>query len=330
MNKLSPEKVLDRAQGCFIGQFAGDAMGSLVEFYSPGKIKLEYPDGFTELIDGGTWNTIAGQPTDDSEMAIALTCSLIEAGTYNEEIARKHYLDWLNSHPFDCGITTGSGLGGTPIESSQANGALMRVSPLGVFGSRYSPEEVASWAMLDAGITHPNMVCQVANAVFAMAIADSVANATPPSELHQKMRKWAADLKADSELAKAIDEAAETPPKDFLKSQGWVLIALQNAIFRMLHEEDPQKAISQTILSGGDTDTNAAICGALLGAIHGRSAFPKQWEECLLRCRPEKGAPGVYRPRPKEYWPINVLDWPRTLIYEEITHEAQEITRIAV
>ena len=57
---------LDRAQGCLLGQLAGDALGSLVEFQSPGKIRRGYPDGVWELANGGTWNTIAGQPTDDS------------------------------------------------------------------------------------------------------------------------------------------------------------------------------------------------------------------------------------------------------------------------
>ena len=50
-----------RAQGCLLGQLAGDALGSLVEFQSPEEIKLLYPNGIHELADGGTWNTIAGQ-----------------------------------------------------------------------------------------------------------------------------------------------------------------------------------------------------------------------------------------------------------------------------
>ena len=63
---------LVRAQGCLIGQLAGDALGSLVEFQSPEEIRRSYPEGVRELADGGTWNTIAGQPTDDSEMSLLL------------------------------------------------------------------------------------------------------------------------------------------------------------------------------------------------------------------------------------------------------------------
>lgn len=68
---------LSRAQGCLLGQLAGDALGSLVEFQSPEEIRRSYPEGVRELADGGTWNTIAGQPTDDSEMAMLLARMLI-------------------------------------------------------------------------------------------------------------------------------------------------------------------------------------------------------------------------------------------------------------
>ena len=68
---------ISRAQGCFLGQLAGDALGSLVEFQTPEQIRQKYPDGVRELVDGGTWNTIAVQPTDDSEMALILARLLV-------------------------------------------------------------------------------------------------------------------------------------------------------------------------------------------------------------------------------------------------------------
>ncbi|NLX19780.1 MAG: ADP-ribosylglycohydrolase family protein, partial [Desulfobulbus sp.] len=72
--------MIDRAQGCLLGQLAGDALGSLVEFQSPDEIRRSYPDGVRELADGGIWNTIAGQPTDDSEMALLLARLLVKTG----------------------------------------------------------------------------------------------------------------------------------------------------------------------------------------------------------------------------------------------------------
>lgn len=49
-----------------------------MEFRTPDDIRREYPGGVRELADGGTWGTIAGQPTDDSEMALSLARMLAE------------------------------------------------------------------------------------------------------------------------------------------------------------------------------------------------------------------------------------------------------------
>lgn len=68
---------LSRAQGCWLGQLTGDSLGSLVEFLTAEQIHRRYPHGVRDVIDGGTFNTIAGQPTDDSEMALALARTLV-------------------------------------------------------------------------------------------------------------------------------------------------------------------------------------------------------------------------------------------------------------
>jgi ADP-ribosyl-[dinitrogen reductase] hydrolase len=61
-----------------------------------------------------------------------------------------------------------------------------------------------------------------------------------------------------------------------------------------------------TVRRGGDTDTNAAITGALLGAVHGRDAVPAQWRSMILSCRPV--APRARRPRPRAFWPTDVME----------------------
>ena len=95
-------EILERTQGCLLGQLAGDALGSLVEFQTPEQIQREYPNGVRKLVDGGTWNTIAGQPTDDSEMALLLARMLVDQGKYDPEEARKAYVYWLDSRRIFC------------------------------------------------------------------------------------------------------------------------------------------------------------------------------------------------------------------------------------
>ena len=92
ISPLRQVEKLERAQGCLLGQLAGDALGSLVEFETPEQIRREFPNGVRELADGGTWSTIAGQPTDDSEMALLLARMLADQGRYDPEEARKAYL----------------------------------------------------------------------------------------------------------------------------------------------------------------------------------------------------------------------------------------------
>ncbi|GMV64685.1 MAG: hypothetical protein AMXMBFR75_04900 [Candidatus Hinthialibacteria bacterium] len=74
------------------------------------------------------------------------------------------------------------------------------------------------------------------------------------------------------------------------------------------------QVVVDTVMRGGDTDTNAAICGALLGAVYGRNAIPGQWTESLLNCRPAAGLPNVRHPRPECFWPVDALDLAARLI----------------
>jgi ADP-ribosyl-[dinitrogen reductase] hydrolase len=50
-----------------------------------------------------------------------------------------------------------------------------------------------------------------------------------------------------------------------------------------------EEGIVDTVRRGGDTDTNAAIAGALLGAAWGLQAVLEQWLDCILSCHPERG-----------------------------------------
>ncbi|MXZ21109.1 MAG: ADP-ribosylglycohydrolase family protein [Caldilineaceae bacterium SB0665_bin_25] len=310
----SKSGLLSRAQGCLLGQLIGDSLGSLVEFQTPERIRRRYPEGVRDMADGGTWNTIAGQPTDDSEMALMLARSLVSQGKFDITEVEKAYLFWLESNPFDIGNTILSGLTGRPNPGSQANGALMRISPLGIFGASYTLEQVAEWARQDAAITHVHRVCQQANALFAMAIALAVRTGCGASDLYRKITGWAEEMEVDYRLKKTIAADAASPPDDFTHKEGWVLIAFQNALWQLLNAHNLEEGIVDTVMQGGDTDTNAAICGALLGAVYGREAIPERWVETIRGCRPGTGMPGVFKPRPECFWPADALELAEQLI----------------
>lgn len=306
--------MLSRAQGCLLGQLTGDALGSMVEFKSMATIHSIYPGGVRTLEGSDVFNTIAGQPTDDSEMALILARLLVDRGGYNAEAAFAGYQFWLDSAPFDAGNTIRGALRGQLNYDSQANGAMMRVSPLAIFGANHELSQVADWARQDAELTHPHVICVQANALFAMAISYAINIGASPQEVYDLVVTSAIEMNVEPSLMKVVRAAVTEPPADYVAQMGWVLIAFQNALFQLLHAPNFEEAVVDTIMCGGDTDTNAAICGALLGAVYGRDVIPQQWVGCVLNCRPQEGAPGVHQPRPEVFWPFDAMELAERLI----------------
>jgi ADP-ribosylglycohydrolase/fructose-1,6-bisphosphatase/inositol monophosphatase family enzyme len=300
---------LSRAQGCWLGQLAGDALGAQAEFLSASEIRSAHPGGVREMADGGARGALAGQPTDDSEMALALARSLLGNGGFDAEAALRAYGEWLRSEPSDVGDTVRGALTGHPNRESQANGALMRIAPLGLLGAGLPPERRIEWARADGALTHPHPICLQANALFARGIAWAVAEAPSPEELYAFLLKEVRPGGCAPDLEGTLREASrpvQPEPEEDVHA-GWVLVALRNALWQLLHAPSLEEALVDTVGRGGDTDTNGAVCGALLGAVRGREAVPTRWTRKILSCRPLAGAPEVLRPRPIRYWPVDAL-----------------------
>ena len=320
---MKDASVLSRAQGCLLGQVAGDALGQLVEFMDADSIHELYPQGVRMLRNGGAWNTLAGQPTDDSEMTLLLARSIIQEKRYHSESVARSYYNWYrHMQPFDVGNTISQALrsiheedvlAGRAAETmalhastwSQANGSLMRISPLGIYGHRKKEEELWKIARVESCLTHPHSVCQDACALFTAVLSYAIRTGNGPDETYRYAIDVAERQGIDAELRKVLDLASRNAPRE-LEHSGWVLIAFQNAFYQLLHSTEIEAALVQTIGMGGDTDTNAAIAGAILGAVHGRAAIPLQWQQMVLSCRPHS-VTGAHHPRPFPLWPIDLL-----------------------
>lgn len=317
-------RLLDRAIGCLVGQIAGDSLGGLVEFQSAGAIARKHPAGVRELADGGHWDILAGQPTDDSEMALMLARSIVAAGTYDPAAALAAYAHWYESPPFDIGGTTSQALsaaasaiaaGRDPLaavaaaasQGSQANGALMRVSPLAVLAHAAPVPQAVAWARADAALTHPHEVCRDANALFVATVAYAIRTGAAPADVYAFARRTADEQKLHADVRSWLADAEAGPPGDFQHQMGWVRIAMQNAFHQLLTAKTPQDAMADTVGRGGDTDTNAAIAGALLGAAHGVSAMPPSYVDRVLTCRPIAKVAAGRHPRPRDFWPVDVM-----------------------
>lgn len=181
------------AQGCLVGCFVGDSAGARLEFLGrkPGDTEL---DDALAMKGGGVFRVAPGQITDDGELTLALARALVGEQTYPRDRVATNYRAWVASPPFDIGNATSSALGGKVRAdvsiadavsasaakhnlASKANGALMRVSPLGIWSVRCTVEEAVAAARADAALTHPNLACQWTNAAYVVAIRHLLLNA---------------------------------------------------------------------------------------------------------------------------------------------------------
>jgi ADP-ribosyl-[dinitrogen reductase] hydrolase len=106
--------------------------------------------------------------------------------------------------------------------------------------------------------------------------------------------------------------AAVSPPDLDAPGGEWVLLALRNAFFEMLHAPSLEAGVVASVRRGGDADTNGAIAGALLGAVHGREAVPAQWRRMVLSCRAHPLR--AKRVRPPFCWPVDLLELAERLL----------------
>lgn len=149
-------------------------------------------------------------------MALSLARCLLDQGGFVAERVRKAYADWCASNPFDIGTTTSSAFAfGHLNHQSQANGSLMRCSPLALAGwSR--PEQLAEWAAADSEMSHPHPRCREACQVYTRALAAALGGGER-EEVWESARAVCTDL-----TGPLLDEARSRPPEDYMTQMGWV------------------------------------------------------------------------------------------------------------
>ena len=330
--------VRDRAEGALVGLAVGDALGTTLEFTRPGHpprgVRLDGPH--RDITGGGPFGVVAGQVTDDTQMACCVAAALGPGGLDVDELARS-YVDWVKI-AFDVGNLTRAAIAGLAAGDRDAarrawdlsghdaapNGSLMRTAPIGV---RFATDPVARRAAAfdDSALTHFDPRCQLACAAFDAAIAAGVGGATDPRELvsaaTDELRAAAITLidrlpddltgwvlEARAALDRDLDVALADDPElrdqggerlDLHGHMGFVRVAFRLAFWELLHAVSYADGVIDVVNRGGDADTNGAIAGALLGAFHGIHAIPPSWSRRVLDAVPD-GAPPLrveYHPR---------------------------------
>ncbi|MDB5313356.1 MAG: draG 1 [Gemmataceae bacterium] len=280
----------DRFSGCLFGLAVGDAIGAPYEGLTGADIFFRFgsPDQLVKNPDGE-----ALYYTDDTEMMIGVAETLAEYGVIEEQALCRAFAN--NYHP-----ERGYGQGARRIiermvrgkdwralaktvfpGGSFGNGAAMRVAPVGLL-FRDNLDAVWEQARSSALPTHTHPVGIEGAQVLAVAVAlASRAETFDPRVFYREVLLRV----RTEEFGWHLSVAAKLRGGDSVSGLGSTLhahrsVATAIACFAKT-PGDFEAAISLAISLGDDTDTVAAMTGALVGAFAGIAAVPVQLIEKL-------------------------------------------------
>jgi ADP-ribosyl-[dinitrogen reductase] hydrolase len=279
------EAAADRIVAGVVGLALGDALGAPFEF----RRAPDVPDPLPafEL----PWMGLPpGATTDDTAMARNLWTSLAATGgdLDLDDVLRRH-LEWFATSPPDVGTLTRRVLRGwrdgepDPAaayvaergpEVSAGNGSVMYCAPLG-FAYAERPDDLFEAAPALSGLTHADERCRTACLAVTLTAAALVRGEHPETAVRDALA--AVDGREGAEeLEYLVGGAGIERPIDG-PDQGFVFFTAGVAL-RLAGEARPfEQGLRSVVALGGDTDTNAAVAGALLGALHGTEAPPAAW-----------------------------------------------------
>jgi ADP-ribosyl-[dinitrogen reductase] hydrolase len=254
------------------------------------------PDKAVGALLGLAVGEAQGEGTADTAMSLALANTLIEQGGYDADRVLGSYVSWYRSDPPGLSdhmrqvlATVEGGADAYRATSSvhfdgastSGNGALARTTPIGIaFAGREGALRDATLA--DAALTHfdplAGKVALLHNQVLSWVLTAG------PQRVFDELKnpEWLDDRIEDvvipataGVLGYAVALSREEP--------GSALTSLAISLAAFFNADDFEKGVLWAVELGGDSDTNAAVTGALLGARLGAGAIPEPWLSTLER-----------------------------------------------
>jgi ADP-ribosyl-[dinitrogen reductase] hydrolase len=280
-----------------MGLAAGDAVGTTVEFRTPGTFRP-----VEDMVGGGPFRLKAGQWTDDTSMALCLAESLIECRGYDPADQMRRYVRWwrqghLSStgRCFDIGNTTrdalsaferaGQAYSGSTDPGKAGNGALMRLAPVPLFYAA-NPREAIEQSGDSSRTTHGAAASVDACRYYGGLIAGALRGASK-DELLSTRYSPVPGYWGEHPLTHSIDEVAagsfkqRKPPE--IEGAGFVVKSLEAALWAFDRSDNFRAGCLLAVNLGDDADTTAAIYGQLAGAFYGEAAIPPEWRAKLAQ-----------------------------------------------
>jgi ADP-ribosylglycohydrolase len=246
-----------------------------------------------------------GMISDDTEHACMTAQSLMESGGEVERFRRRlarRLRWWLAGLPAGTGLATGRAilklwLGVSPARSgvfSAGNGPAMRSAIIGVACAE-APERLRGLVRASTRLTHTDPKAEQGALVMALAArrAAQTGGEIDRTAFRRELEEWLAG-EGSEELLQRLDGvlqsvAAGESTEDFTRAAGMgngVSGYMYHTIPAVLHAwlsqpRDLPGAVQALIRCGGDTDTTAALAGALVGAGVGPEGIPATWRRGL-------------------------------------------------
>lgn len=293
---MTPRIDTDRSLGALLGLGVGDALGAPVEGLTAEEIAAEH-GRLEEMVGGGRLALRPGQGTDDTEMAICLARALISSGGFDAKAALAEYVAWSQGEPTGIGRTVSGVLarvaaGASPYEAthsqheesgglSAGNGALMRTTPIGIAFAG-NERGLRDATLEDAALTHYDPIAGKAALLHNQVLSWTITRGpdTPLAELRDP--SWL-DERLEDVAITAVNGLRDKAEATAAADGAFALASLTIGLTAFFSAESFEEGVVWAVNAGGDTDTNAAVAGALLGARFGAGAIPARWLDALER-----------------------------------------------
>ena len=290
------ETLLDRFRGVMLGLAAGNALGVPVEGESAHAIRRHFSGGVTEVNPqerDRSWD-------DDLAQAALLAETLSESDELDPEAFAARLVVWAQQNGRGIGTLTRSVIDelnkGRPSQeaarlaweqnptSNAGNGAVMRCAPVALRHLR-SGVDLVRTARSSALVTHYDARCEWSTVVTAVATATCLSrDPVPVADIASAAgaiggKGWLADSIAQvTEAVQSVEGSTLSALElDNPVDMGFTLKAMQVALWCTAQPGGFEETVVAVVNEGGDTDTNGAIAGAVMGARHGASNIPQRW-----------------------------------------------------
>ncbi|QNS05900.1 ADP-ribosylglycohydrolase family protein [Streptomyces xanthii] len=300
-----PSTPLDRAIGSVVGSAVGDALGAPFEFGPEGAFSARFPPGAPdadEMRGGGGWDP--GEATDDTQMAVLVGQSLLEHGELNDPDVFTRFQHWASADPKDIGLQTEDVLtNGLPWDRAAAhhfritgrgagNGALMRAATSAVHFAPLGTAATMDAARRLSALTHGDPAAWEGTALLHELIRVALTGADPLNAIPGAL----AHVPAAHRARYATVLAPDWHPDLATEFNGAVWPCLGSSVWALRTTASYESALRAAIDLGGDTDTVAAVTGALAGAVYGAGAIPPRWTTRLHVPLPGSATPALRLP----------------------------------